>query len=272
MDYNIIIYAVIGVIPSLIWLFYYLSKDLHPEPKRMIIKVFLWGCFITLPVFFVQVGFSKLLDVTAGYLGLPHTGCTDCPNPYLDHLLGLSLSQMSIMALSLISVYWFLIISLSEELFKFLVVKTKVIDSPHLDEPLDIMLYMVVAALGFTAVENILYSFSPMGNAGFEAVVNRTLIVALVRFIGATFLHTLCSAVIGYSMAISFCEVKRKKLILFTGFLVAVGLHGLYNFSIMTLRDDIKYTIPALIILTLAFLVFSGFEKLKSMKSICKIK
>lgn len=275
MDYTIIIYAIIGVLPSLIWLFYYLTKDLHPEPKKMIIKVFLWGCFITIPVFFVQMGFTSLLDITAGQMGLPAIACStpdSCPTPYLNHLLGLSLAETSSLTLSLIIVYWFLIIAFSEELFKYFVVKAKVVNSPHLDEPLDIMLYMVVAALGFTAIENILYSFAPMGQMSFDQVVNRTLIVALVRFIGATFLHTLCSGVIGYSMAISFCEVKRKGLILFMGFFIAVGLHGLYDFSIMILRGDLKYIVPAIIILTLAFLVFSGFEKLKSMKSICKIK
>ena len=73
-------------------------------------------------------------------------------------------------------------------------------------------------------------------------------------------------------MAISFYEVKKKYLILFLGVLMATLLHGLYDFSIMTLDGYAKIAIPVVIILTLAFLVFSGFEKLKKMKSICKIK
>jgi len=225
----------------LTWLLYYLRKDLHPEPKRMILNIFLWGALMTIPVFFVQIGLKDLLDKVDTNLVIKNL------------------------------IYWFLIIALSEEFFKYLVIKVKVFNSPNLDEPLDIMLYMVIAALGFAAVENVLYLFAPAGPMSFNQMINRTLIVDLIRFIGATFLHTLCSAVVGYSLAISFCEVKRKNITLVLGISVATLLHGLYDFSIMTLEGYVKYAIPVIIILTLAFLVFSGFEKLKKMKSICKI-
>jgi len=242
MDYYIIIYIIFGVLPSLIWLFYYLRKDLHPEPKRMIIKIFLWGALITLPVFFVQIGLTRLL----GTINI---------NPLAKSLI-----------------YWFLIIAFSEEFFKYLVIRIKVINSPHLDEPLDIMLYMVVASLGFAALENVLYLFPPTGQISFNQIMDRTLIIDLIRFVGAIFLHTLCSAVIGYSLAISFCEVKTKHISLIAGILMATVLHGIYDFSIMTLDGYIKFAIPAIVILVLAILVFSGFERLKKMKSICKIK
>ena len=242
MDYNIVIYIIFGIIPSLTWLSYYLRKDVHPEPKGMIIKIFLWGAVITVPVFFVQIGLKYLLD------------------------------QVSINPLAYELIYWFLVIAFSEEFFKYLVIKFKVINNPALDEPLDIMLYMVIAALGFAAVENILYLFAPAGQMSFSQLINRTLIVDFVRFIGATFLHTLCSAVIGYSLAISFCQTKIKNIFLITGIFIAVALHGLYNFSIITLEGYMKFIVPVIIILTLAFLVFSGFENLKKKKSICKIR
>jgi RsiW-degrading membrane proteinase PrsW (M82 family) len=241
MDYNIIIYIIFGILPSLVWLSYYLTEDLHPEPKRMILKVFLFGVLITIPVFFVQIGLKNLLDQT----------------------------NISPLAYNLI--YWFLIISLSEEIFKYLVIRIKVVNSPNLDEPLDLMLYMVVAALGFAALENVLYLFVPEGQMSFNQLMTRTLIVDFIRFIGATFLHTLCSAVIGYYLAVSICQAKKKKIILAFGIFLAVGLHGLYDFSIMTLDSPIKFIIPTAIILTLALLVFIGFEKLKKMKGICKI-
>jgi RsiW-degrading membrane proteinase PrsW (M82 family) len=242
MDYTIILYIVFGILPSLTWLFYYLSKDLHPEPKKMILKVFLWGALITIPVFFVQIGFAHLLEKTN-------------LNPTISSLI-----------------YWFLVIAFSEEFFKYLVVKIKVINSPYLDEPLDIMLYMVVAALGFAALENILYLFTPTGQMSFNQLIDRTLLISFVRFIGATFLHTLCSAVIGYSLAISFCEVKKKYLPLGAGLIMATLLHGIYDFSIMTLSGYAKFAVPVIVIIALAFLVFSGFERLKRLKSVCKIR
>ena len=173
--------------------------------------------------------------------------------------------------LIIVFVYWFLIISLSEELFKYLVVRIKAVNSPHLDEPLDIMLYMVVAALGFAAVENILYLFMPASQLSFNYLVSRTLIISFARFIGATFLHTLCSATVGYYLALSFCWPKKKIMYIFSGMFIAVTLHGLYNFSIMTLDDPIRIIVPILILTILAFIVFSKFEKLKKLKGICKV-
>ena len=207
----------------------------------MILKIFLWGAFITLPVFFVQIGLTSLLG------------------------------EINIGPMAQSIVYWFLIISLTEELFKYLVVKIKVMNSPHLDEPVDIMIYMVVAALGFAALENVLYLLSPIGQMSFDQVIYRTMFIGLIRFVGATFLHTLCSAVIGYAMAISLFDQKNKMLEFISGLTVAVVLHGLYDFSIMTLSGNMKFVIPIIIILTLAFLVFSGFEKLKKMKGITKL-
>ena len=268
MDYRIIIYAILGILPSLIWLFYYLNKDLHPEPKRMILEIFLWGALITLPVVFVQLGTAKILDIITWKLGFPHLDYIHFPFPYLDHLLALPLANLSGMSLAIVVTYWFLIIAFSEELFKYLIIKIKVINNPNLDEPLDVMLYMTVAALGFAAVENIFYLLSTIGQMSFDT----TFTIYIVRFLGAIFLHTLCSAVIGYALAISFYEVRRRKLCVFAGITVAVILHGLFDFSMILLPYPANYAVPVVIILTLAFLTYVGFEKLKKMKSICKIQ
>ena len=238
MDYSIIIYIILGLLPSVVWLLYYLSKDLHQEPKRMILKVFLWGALITLPLIFIQLGLKELLD-----------------RANVDFLI------YNI-------IYWFVIISFSEEIFKYLVIKVKVINSPHLDEPIDIMLYMVVSALGFAAIENVFYLISTIGQMSLEI----TTTIYIIRFLGAVFLHTLCSAVIGYALAISFCETKMRHVAFVSGIILATILHGLFDFSMIILPKPANYIVPILIILTLAFLTYAGFEKLKKMKSICKIK
>jgi protease PrsW len=242
MDYKLLISIIFGVLPSIIWLLYYLTKDIHPEPKKMIMQVFLWGAIITIPVYYIQIILSKLLEKTEISL-------------FLQNII-----------------LWFIIVSASEELFKYLVIKIKVIDSPHLDEPVDAIIYMIVSALGFAAVENILYLTAPTDAIiDFNQLINVTLIIDFIRFVGATFLHTLCSAVIGYSLAISFCQIRFKKIWIASGIITAIALHGLYDFSIMTLSGHFRVAIPITIILTLAFLVFTGFENLKKMKSICKV-
>ena len=180
MDYTIIIYIIFGILPSLTWLSYYMRKDAHSEPKSKVFQIFLLGALVTVPVFVVQICLAYLL----GKLNI---------NPTVSALI-----------------YWFLIIAFSEEFFKFLVIRLAVAGSPELDEPLDVMLYMVVAALGFSAVENILYLCTPGTALSFNELVNRTLAVAFIRFIGATFLHTLCSALVGYTLADSFSADHTK--------------------------------------------------------------
>ncbi len=244
MDYRIILYIIFGILPSLTWLFYYLRKDAHPEPKAMILKVFLWGALITLPVFFAQIGLKTILDKMA--------------LPYLASSL----------------LYWFVVISFTEEFFKYLIVRAKIANNPAIDEPLDTMLYMVIAALGFAALENILYLFVPSGQMSFSEVVNRTIIVSFIRFIGATFLHTLCSGLLGYFFALSMGKIQtgvRYRYIVL-GLALAVGLHGLYDFSIMTISGPLKVIMPITILVMLATFVFWAFDRLKKAKGLCIIK
>ncbi|MBI2054357.1 MAG: PrsW family intramembrane metalloprotease [Candidatus Staskawiczbacteria bacterium] len=243
MDFKIIIYIIFGILPSLTWLSYYLRKDVHPESNRNIIMVFLWGAMATAPVFFIQIGAAYLLERVESFLP-----------PFVVSLI-----------------FWFLIISFTEEFFKYLVIKKKIINNKELDEPLDIMLYMIISALGFAALENILYLISPPGNLSFQALMGRTMAISFLRFIGATFLHTLCSGLLGYFLAVSFCETKRKTVIFLVGLFLATLLHGLYDFSIMTLELPIKVIIPLAILVILAIFMISWFEKLKKLKSVCKI-
>lgn len=239
--FKIILYIFFGILPSLTWLFYYLLKDLHPEPKKTILRIFLWGALSTIPVFFIQMGFIILL------------------------------SKADISPILTSIIYWFLIISLSEELLKYLVVKFKMLESPDLDEPLDLMLYMVVSALGFAALENILYLFSPTDGMTLQQVLSATMSVSLIRFLGATFLHTLCSAIIGYFIALSIYYHNKRVLLMSTGFILAVLLHGFFNFSIIKIENYQSLIVPGIALVVAGFLTFLGFEQLKRLKSITKI-
>ncbi|MEK7562254.1 MAG: PrsW family intramembrane metalloprotease [Patescibacteria group bacterium] len=241
MDFRIFLYIVFGILPSLTWLFYYLRKDKHPESKRMILKIFIWGAVVTLPVFFVQIALATLL------------------------------SKLDLAPIYISIIYWFIVISFTEEIFKYFVVKSEVFSHHEFDEPVDAMIYMVIAALGFAALENILYLFSPIDQLSFNDVVNRTIMISFIRFIGATFLHTLCSALIGYFLAFSFRETKKRWVWFVSGIIIATLLHGLYDFSIMTIDGPLKVIIPVAILISLAIFVISRFEKLKKIKSICLI-
>ena len=213
----------------------------------MILKIFFYGALVTIPVFFIQLGLSELLRQMQSF-----------------GIIGNSTLTVEI-------IKWFLVIAFTEELFKYLVVRETVFKSGELDEPLDIMLYMVVGALGFAALENILYLFSPIDGLSFDMVLKTTITISFIRFIGATFLHTLASALVGYFMALSSLRGKHRFRLTMLGMFLATFMHGLYNFSIMNFNYPFNIAIPILVILGLTTFMVYDFDGIKKIKSIVNL-
>ena len=246
---NYFFYIIFGLLPSFIWLCFFLRKDVHPESNRMILKIFAWGMASTLPIIFVAV-----LLVLFEFL-------EDIEN----------IVALSIITLAFYVLFW----AAFEEILKYLVVRYNVLRSSEFDEPVDIMLYMIIAGLGFAAFENILVLFGthPL------LTLPEIFFLAFLRFISATFLHALCSGLIGYYMALSFFETKNRKKLLITGLVMASLLHGLYNFPIIIIEKGIYgpipiialILVPIIILIGLAIFIFSGFKKLKKLKSVCSV-
>ena len=245
--YRILLYVLFGILPSVVWLFYYLQKDLHPEPKKMILKIFLLGCLATLPVYLFQLEALKALI----------------------QLRAFSLFAYYPAAFDLLK--WFLVIAFIEEFFKFLVVKLSVFNSGHLDEPADIMIYMVVVALGFAAVENVLYLFAPLGNLSFSAIIQSVAAASFVRFVGATFLHTLCSSLLGYFLVLGISKSRPNMFFLLAGLALATAFHGLYDFSVTAAQSPFNLALPIAILLVLFVAMIHNFNSARKLKSICKI-
>jgi len=196
------------------------------------LKVFFYGMLIAFAAIFLEIGFKKISS----------------------NLL----------------LYLFVGGALVEEYLKYLVVKLEVLRSSELDEPIDIMLYMIIAGLGFAALENILIliNYHPF------LQLPKTLEIIILRFLTATFLHALCSGIVGYFLAISFFNLKKQKKFLLMGLGIAIALHGSYNLSIIKIDDWKKFISPVIILIILigaAWFVSLGFKKLKRLKSICKV-
>lgn len=239
-----------GLAPSFIWLLYFLRKDRHPEPNRMILKIFGIGMMVTVAAAFIEFYIEKSADIGMQMVQ---------SNAFL--------SSMYPAIYSFLFLFIILASAFVEEFAKYLVVKEAVINDPAFDEPVDAMLYMIIAALGFAAVENMLILLS-LHNFFDE----RTLYIIGFRFIGATFLHALCSALIGYFLASSLCEKKKKVMFLSVGLTLGALLHGAYNFSIIKAGENPNYIFLTITILVyLAFFVSLGFTKIKAKASTCKI-
>lgn len=230
-----LIYIIFGALPSAAWLLFYLRKDVHPESNKMILKIFFYGMLVALPVVLIEIGIIGQIGQT-------------------------NLPPVLITALNM-----FLGVALVEEICKYLVVRGKVLKSHEFDEPIDAVLYMIIAALGFAAIENILILFS----LGPVFLMGPAVSLTCFRFLGATLLHALCSGLLGYHLALSICEGKNNLKHLFSGFLLAILLHGLYNFSIMEVKGGLGLIIPVIILLGLTIFLTFAFKRLKKLKSVC---
>lgn len=231
--------------PSIIWLLFFLRKDAHPESNQEIIKIFFYGALIALPAVLIEIGIFEEFSRFTSFL-----------SRYFTPFILITTLSISLGA------------ALVEEFLKYLVVKEKVLSNPEFDEPTDAMLYMIIAALGFAAFENVLVLF-PLGST---FLIKEALTLSVLRFIGATFLHSLCSGLVGYFLALSFFETKKRTKLIFLGLGIAILLHALYNFSIITLEGNTRFIIPVIILTSLTLAISLGFKKLKGMASVCEIK
>jgi len=226
---------IFALAPSFIWLAFYLRKDSHPEPNRMIVKIFLAGMLITIPAI------------------------------YLETFLEGFFASFNLSRAVFLILYFFIGIAFVEELLKFLVVRIGVFRNSVMDEPLDIMLYMVISALGFAAFENILLLFRLVEIYPLSDIF----LVNGIRFIQAIFLHALASGLIGYFLARSLLLKKNRFLFFATGFIIAVSLHGAFNLYIFIVGDQGLFflLLPVVPLLLLAVFISFGFRQLKKLKT-----
>jgi len=180
-----------GVLPALLWLTFWLLEDrCEPEPKRYIFFCFVLG-MLTIPFVLEAERFA------AGYFTGP-----------------------------LLLVSWAVI----EEVFKFGAAYLAALRWGVFDEPLDAVIYMVTAALGFAALENVLFIMTPLESGNWL----QTIVTGNLRFVGATLLHTLCSATIGLAIAFTYYQSATvRRIAAIGGVILASLLHAGFNLSIL---------------------------------------
>ncbi len=220
----LVISLVLGLLPGFAWLVFYLGEETHPEPKRLIVFTFVIGMAFGFFAVAVEMFFNKTLG-------------------------GWNVDEFSIVSL--------VGLALIEESMKFAAAHFAVSRSPAFNEPTDAMIYTIVAALGFATLENI----GALSNVATGATFVPALLTTLsFRFVGATLLHSLTSAIVGYYWALGLVRGKTKRYILL-GLAIATALHAYFNYLILNYGDS-AYGIVFLVIV--GFFVLNDFEKLKT--------
>lgn len=209
-----------GLIPALFWLWFWLREDkARPEPKALIASAFLAGMAVVTLV-------------------LP--------------LQKYALDQFTDTTLIFV---WVVI----EEVLKYSAALIVVLWHRAVDEPIDTIIYMITIALGFSALENALFIFSPFMDGHYV----ESILTGHFRFLGATLLHVLASGTVGAMMALAYYKSKVARIIWSTiGLCVAIVLHTLFNFFIMDANGETILTV-FLFVWMGVIILFLVFEKVK---------
>ena len=196
--YPFILAFLLGLIPALVWLWFWLKEDEHPEPAKMITLSFLGGILAVLLVLPIQ----QFLY------------------PYIKNSDVLAFSVYATM----------------EELFKFGIVyfialRNKALD----DEPVDNIIYLITSALGFVAFENTLFLINPIANGNIaDSIINgnlRFIGAGLLHVISSATIGIFMAFSFYKSSAV-------KKISLFSGIILAIILHISFNLSIIRGAQD----------------------------------
>lgn len=234
-----------GGLPPLIWLWFWLKEDeRNPEPRLLIAATFIGGMIAVPVALFVE---QRLVD-------------TFFPHFFTD--IGLSL---------FISLFFIVLV---EEVVKFLAFAGVALPNKNFNEPVDSLVYLITAALGFAALENSLFLIDSLSYAAPQLLSGEIVSANLppvfinnsLRFIGANVLHVVSSGIIGIFLGYAFYKsTARKVLYGFIGIVLATLLHALFNFSIISLENKPLVVFMGLWVVAIILIFF--FERIKNVTS-----
>ncbi len=223
---QVLISALGGILPALIWLLFWLEEDRkHPEPKRLLFLTFATGMLMVIPVLKLEtIVYENLQNQTA----------------------------------------WIILWSLIEEVGKLTAAAVIVLWRKEVDEPIDYVIYLVTTALGFAAVENTLFIFNPLSHGfatsatilvGVERFLGPTLL-----HIGASSAMGISMALAFYKNRVS------KYLHIAFGLILAFVLHAAFNLSIMMGENNLLVSSLVWIAIIVIILLLEKVKKIHPTK------
>lgn len=186
--------------PAVFWLWFFYKKDiLEPEPKSLVIRMFVYGMALVAPASLLEEGLGSSLFM------LPDLWITILLAPVI------------------------------EESLKYLLVRHSIYTYREFNEPMDGIVYAAAVALGFASLENLHYVgrfyFSATTAAEIEAAASPVLQTAAIRAVFSVPAHVLFSTMWGFALgAAKFMDHPAKANSLVRGGLwLGVIMHAIFN-------------------------------------------
>jgi len=226
---------VLALIPAIVWgILFYLKR---PEDRRLSVLTFLAGALAVLPILLYKMSWEYF----------PWINAFKYADMYRADYLGFSNS----IVLPLSVILTFMFVGVIEEFMKYFAVK--VVDKDKLLTIDDAIEFFIIAALGFSFTENILYFYNIWVSEG----IDNLFIPFLFRSGFSTFAHLMFSGILGYYYGIAhfakpvlqdeiranrkhwtiflhkITSIKKERLFhqekLLEGLILAIGLHAIFN-------------------------------------------
>ena len=175
----------LAIAPGLAICLYIFHRDAYNrEPKRNLLFAFLLGALMIIPAALTEEVFMR--SFSSSITGVAATA--------------------------------FLVVALTEELVKFIILRFYAYRRASFDEPLDGIVYSVVISMGFATLENIFY------------VQKYGIGTAWLRMFLAVPAHASFGVVMGYFAGKAKFKQSGRGVTLLQGLLLATFFHGLYDF------------------------------------------
>ncbi|MBC7509686.1 MAG: PrsW family intramembrane metalloprotease [Ferruginibacter sp.] len=167
-----------------ICIFIYLKDKYNREPLGLLLVSFILGMFSIIPAIMLQL--------------LSHTS--------LESLAGKTIAQVAIFA--------FLIVGVSEEGRKYIMIRLFAYRRKAFDEPFDGIVYVVMVGMGFATLENIGY------------VLQHGMGTGILRMFLSVPAHATFAILMGYHLGLAKFDAANRKKYLFLAVFWPVTFHG----------------------------------------------
>jgi protease PrsW len=186
---QILLLLALSVAPGIaISLFVFFRDRYNREPGKLLIRSFLLGMVSAAIALVIQLALLPLVDRWIG-----------------NNVVGVAVKA-------------FLVVALSEEWSKYIMVRNYAWRKPDFDEPLDGIVYTVMVGMGFATIENVGY------------VMEHGLGTAFLRMFLSVPAHACFAVLMGFQLGLAKFHPDRKWTYLLRGLGLAVLFHGSYDF------------------------------------------
>lgn len=227
--------SLLALIPAMIWgVMFYLKR---PENRLLSTWTFLAGALAVFPILIYKMSWQYFPWINAFKLA---------DNYRYDYI---GFTNFTVLSLSVIIT--FMLVGVIEEIMKYLAVKLG--NNDNLLTVDDAIIFFIIAALGFSFTENILYFYNIWAVEG----INHLLVPFMFRSLFSTFAHIMFSGILGYYYGIAhfakpilqeeirqnrkhwtilwhkILSIRKDRLFhqerFSEGLLIAIGLHAIFN-------------------------------------------